>query len=94
MSMSCGVPVVASSLADEGMPLTDGKDVLVTDTPADFAKTTIELYQNENLWNELSQNGLGIISEHYSFAALLSKLRKLLTDAQNRQSSADREVLN
>ena len=57
-SMAFGVPVVATSLAVEGMDLTDHEDVLVADEPADFARALIELYESEELWNRLSENGI------------------------------------
>jgi len=37
-SMAWGVPVVATSLAVEGMELTFGEDVLVADEPEEFAR--------------------------------------------------------
>src|SRR4029453_12733513 len=56
-SMGFGVPVVATSLAVDGMPLTNRKDILVADEPQDFAHALIELYESEELWNRLSENG-------------------------------------
>lgn len=82
MSMSYGVPVVASSIAAEGMYLTDGKNVLVADNPNDFCDAVVALYQNETLWNHLSKNGLDIVSRHFSFAAIRAKLLELLTSME------------
>ena len=56
--MAFGVPVVATSLAAEGMELTDHEDILVADEPEDFARALIELYESEELWNRLSENGI------------------------------------
>jgi len=41
-SMGLGVPVVATSVAVEGMSLTDYEDVLVADDPAKFADSVVE----------------------------------------------------
>ena len=57
-SMAFGVPVVATSLAVEGMELTDHEDILVADDPEDFARALIELYESEELWKRLSENGV------------------------------------
>jgi len=57
-SMGFGVPVVATSLAVEGMELTDREDVLIADEPEDFARAIIELYESEDLWNRLSRNSV------------------------------------
>jgi len=79
-SMSYGVPVVASSIAIEGMHLADGENVLVADSPNDFCEAVVTLYQNETLWNHLSRNGLDIISQHFSFEAVRVALLELLTN--------------
>ena len=65
-SMAFGVPVVATSLAVEGMELTDHEDVLVVDEPEDFARALIELYESEELWTRLCQNGLKTARALYS----------------------------
>ena len=56
--MAWGVPVVATSVAVEGMELTSGEDVLVADEPEEFVRALVTLYQSPVLWNRLSQNGI------------------------------------
>jgi glycosyltransferase involved in cell wall biosynthesis len=65
-SMAFGVPVVATSLAVEGMDLTDHEDVLVADEPEDFARSLIEQYESEELWKTLSQNSIKETRASYS----------------------------
>jgi len=65
-SMAFGVPVVATSLAVEGMELTNHRDILVADEPEDFARALIELYESEELWNKLSENGVRKTRASYS----------------------------
>jgi len=80
LSMSYGVPVVASSVAAEGIPLTKGDDILVADDPVTFSQAIGELYHNEQLWNQLSKNGLKIINEHYSIETNRFRLVEILQD--------------
>ena len=65
-SMAFGVPVVATSLTIEGMGLIDHEDSLVADDPEDFARSLIELYESEELWNRLSKNGIKKTQTLYS----------------------------
>ncbi|MBE9549151.1 MAG: glycosyltransferase [Proteobacteria bacterium] len=69
MSMSFGQPVVASGIAVEGMYTENGREVLVADDVEGFAAEVVRLYENEKLWNKLSDNGLKNVDEHFSFAA-------------------------
>ena len=79
-SMGFGVPVVATLLAVEGMPLTNRKDILVADEPEDFAHALIELYESEQLWNRLSENGIKKTRELHSVEAAREKLKFLFSD--------------
>lgn len=79
-SIASGVPVVATSLAVEGMELTDHEDILVADEPEDFARALIELYESEELWNRLSENGIKKTKSLYSIEAARTRLSHLFSD--------------
>jgi glycosyltransferase involved in cell wall biosynthesis len=81
-SMSYGVPVVASSVAVDGMHLTEGEEVLVADDPDDFCEAVVTLHEDETLWNRLSRNGLAAIEQHFSTAALRADLVGLLSNVE------------
>jgi glycosyltransferase involved in cell wall biosynthesis len=80
-SMAFGVPVVATSLAIEGMELQDREDTLVADEPENFARALVELYESEQLWNRISENGLKKTRALYSTDAARTKLEFLFSDA-------------
>jgi len=79
-SMALGVPVVATSLAVEGMGLIENEDILVADDPKDFARRLVELYESEELWNRLSENGIKKTRALYSTDAARKKLEFLFSD--------------
>jgi len=78
MAMSYGLPVVATSVAVEGMHVEAGADVLVADEADAFADDVIRLYGDEELWNRLSANGLANVARHFSFDAARNAMRDLL----------------
>jgi GT2 family glycosyltransferase/glycosyltransferase involved in cell wall biosynthesis len=84
LSMGFGVPVVATSLAVEGIALTDREDILIADEPEDFARAVIELYESEELWNRLSENSIKKTKEHYSVPAVRKHLNRLLSDKRTK----------
>ena len=85
-SQSYGVPVVATSLAVEGMQLEPGESVLVADTPGKFAEAIVRVYTNEALWDRLSRNGMKNLEEHFSINSARTGLERLFkpvpTDAR------------
>jgi GT2 family glycosyltransferase/SAM-dependent methyltransferase/glycosyltransferase involved in cell wall biosynthesis len=66
-SLSHGLPCVATPLAAEGMPLVDGREILVATTPEEFAAAVVRAYTDEALWTRLSENGLAFVRAQYSF---------------------------
>ena len=89
-SMGFGVPVIATSVAAEGMGLTHGEDILVADEPENFAKALLELYHSEDLWNRLSKNGIQKTKLLYSKEVARKQLKRLLSDEHMNSSSAAR----
>ena len=76
-AMSHGLPVVATRCAAEGMYLVHEQDVLVADEADQFADEVIRLYQDQALWNRLSEGGLANVETHFSRRAADSVLAKL-----------------
>jgi glycosyltransferase involved in cell wall biosynthesis len=76
--MAHGQPVVATSIAVEGMHLVDGEEVLVADTPTAFAAAIVRLYRDEALWERLSQAGMANVARHFSFDAARAALVRVL----------------
>jgi GT2 family glycosyltransferase/glycosyltransferase involved in cell wall biosynthesis len=77
-SLSHGVPCVATPLAAEGMGLVDRENIMLGADPTTFAAAIVEAYQNEALWNRLSEKGLALFEEQYSFERGLERLKTLI----------------
>ena len=79
-AMAVGLPVVATPLAAEGMSLIDGETILVAEGPEKFADTVVNLYQDESLWNRISQNGLAFAEKAWGAEAAWQALSVILDD--------------
>lgn len=77
-AMSHGVPVVATRVAAEGMYLADGENVLLADTPAQFASAIASLADDAMLWEKLSTNAMDNIRTHFSREQARDVLRAAL----------------
>jgi len=78
-SFSYGVPVVASPLAAEGLPVTPDRDLIVADTPASFADAVVRVHVNEALWMALSRAGMELITRDFSPDTVRRQLSGLLS---------------
>jgi glycosyltransferase involved in cell wall biosynthesis len=78
LAMSHGLPVVATTVAIEGMHLTDGDDVLVADDPRTFADAVRRAYDDEAVWQRLSDGGRRNIDRYFSRDVARAALCELL----------------
>jgi len=62
--------VVSTRIGAEGLDVTDRKDILLADGPADLAAACIELLDNPALAAELAAGALELHRERYSQEAL------------------------
>ncbi len=61
-----GIPVVATSLAAEGLHYTNHHDILIADDPQSFAEAIDSLFDSPELAAKLIENGRTLIKKHYS----------------------------
>ncbi|WP_235577664.1 glycosyltransferase [Rhodanobacter sp. Root480] len=78
LSMSHGLPVIATTIAVEGMQLGDGTNVLVADDAAAFTDAVQRLAHDEALWRQLSEQGLDNVRQHFSADAADAALHRVL----------------
>lgn len=81
-AMSAGLPVVASSVAVEGMSLTNGHDVLVGDSATDSIDWIVRLYEDEQLWQAISTNALEFSERHWGIYSAWNNLSNILASIQ------------
>ncbi len=77
-SLAHGLPVVATSIAVEGMYLVDGVSVLIANDAPSFAASVTRLYTDPGLWQRLSHGGLAVMERYFSFAAAERAVREAL----------------
>jgi glycosyltransferase involved in cell wall biosynthesis len=79
-SLSYGVPVVATSIAAEGMGLRHDHDVLIGDEPDTMADAIVRLYGDPALWRRLSRNGYETFVRTFSERASAKKIVRVFDD--------------
>lgn len=91
-AMAAGLPVVATSLAAEGMSLTEGENILVADGPEALANTVARLYQDESLWCRISENGLVFADKAWGPEAAWEILSTILCELGINSPRKNREL--
>ena len=73
-AMAAGVPVVSTKLGAEGLDLSDGQNVLLTDATEQLAERLINLIDDQDLRRRLIEGGKRLVRERYDWSALGAKL--------------------
>jgi glycosyltransferase involved in cell wall biosynthesis len=67
-------PVVTTTVGLEGIQAQPGKDVLVADSPADFADAVVRLLNDGALQEQLSTNGRHLVESKYDWQVTLKDM--------------------
>jgi sugar transferase (PEP-CTERM/EpsH1 system associated) len=73
-AMATGKPVVATRLGAEGYPVTDGRELLLADTPSAFAAAVLTLLRDPQRQVELGQAGRAFVERQYDWRVIVPRL--------------------
>jgi glycosyltransferase involved in cell wall biosynthesis len=69
-AMAMAMPVVSTRVGAEGLPVTDGRDIVLADEPAEFARRTVELLRDEARRRSLGAAGRRLVTENFSWESV------------------------
>lgn len=87
---SCHLPCVTTTIGAEGMHLKDRQHILLADDAYQFAKSIVELYTNQKLWEQLATEGLDYIHRTLSPESIAPVVLQALQTTQSAKSSQPR----
>ena len=70
-------PVVTTTVGLEGIDASPGEDVLVADSPEEFAASVIALIEQKDLRQQLSNNGRRLVERKYDWQVVLGRLDEI-----------------
>jgi glycosyltransferase involved in cell wall biosynthesis len=72
-----GLPVVTTTIGAEGLFLQHTQNALIVDKPQEFAQSVVNVLQDRQLWEHLSQSGLDTTRHEHDYASV----KRYLVDA-------------
>jgi glycosyltransferase involved in cell wall biosynthesis len=73
-AMALGTPVVVAAQAAEALEARPGRDLLVAETPQEFANATLRLMHDDELHSTLSQCGRRYVEEQHNWRVVTGRL--------------------
>lgn len=77
-SMAAQVPVVSTAIGAEGLDWSDGQNILIADSPTNFAGRCLQLLEDPAQAQKLAQNAFRLVDQHYSWQAITDQFERLL----------------
>jgi glycosyltransferase involved in cell wall biosynthesis len=65
--------VISTTIGAEGLPVTDGVDVLLADEPAAFAEAVARVLTDSSYANELGRRAAANVREHHGWRQVTEK---------------------
>jgi sugar transferase (PEP-CTERM/EpsH1 system associated) len=77
-AMAARMPVVSTTVGAEGLDVSPGNNILVADTPAEFADSCCKLLADESLRTEVASAAWEMVAARYSWEAVTRRFEQLL----------------
>lgn len=72
-AMAMGVPLVSTSIGAEGLPVRDGEQLLIADTPDSQSEAIVSLLLDRGRADRLAENALRFVHEHCSWDSVAAQ---------------------
>jgi polysaccharide biosynthesis protein PslH len=76
-AMAQGLPIVSTTLGAEGLAVRHEEELLLADTPRDFAKAVLRLLQDQTLAARLGSGGRQLVEQQYDYRVACQPLEAL-----------------
>jgi glycosyltransferase involved in cell wall biosynthesis len=73
-ALAMGLPVVSTAIGAEGIAVTHGENILIADTPRQFAEAVCRVLNDRTLADRLGANGRALVEERYTWGAVGKRL--------------------
>lgn len=73
-ALASGTPVIATQTAVEGLGVTHGTHVLISNTAEDLSELTVKLLRSKTLREKLASNGRMYVKKHFDWKLISQKL--------------------
>jgi sugar transferase (PEP-CTERM/EpsH1 system associated) len=88
-AMAMGKAVVSTTVGAEGLPVTDGRDIVIADDAAAFADAVVSILADGERRNQIAQAARDLVVTHYDWTAVAGQLEQALADtARPRKTQA------
>jgi sugar transferase (PEP-CTERM/EpsH1 system associated) len=88
-AMAMGKAVVSTTIGAEGLPVTDGEDIVIADRPDRFAQAVVGLLRDTDARRRIERAARRLVVEHYDWSAVAGGFEDALARACRSTTAPD-----
>jgi polysaccharide biosynthesis protein PslH len=77
-AMAMGKAIVSTTLGAEGLPIRDGVDISIADSPEEFSRKVCGLLRDPEERRSLGSSARQMVEQHYSWSAVAAEFNEVL----------------
>ena len=81
-AMAMELPIVSTTVGAEGLNLVDGRELLIADTPSDFAAGVVKLLSDDELASALGQRATDLVRTKFGWSNAAQKFAEICESVQ------------
>jgi glycosyltransferase involved in cell wall biosynthesis len=89
-AMYRGIPVVTTSVGNEGLAARHMHHLALADTPEDMVQSILRLLTDNQIWQHLRQESRKLVAEQYTWKKLFADMKHIL-DAQFERNEKNKQ---
>lgn len=76
-AMAMEKPIVSTTIGAEGLPVTDGRELRIADTPETFAASVVELLMNREAAKQLGREAARVVRERFGWNGVAKRFAEI-----------------
>jgi sugar transferase (PEP-CTERM/EpsH1 system associated) len=80
-AMAMELPMVSTTIGAEGLPILDGEEILLRDTPQEFAEAVVKLMQDKNLAKKIGERAAQTVRQKFGWRKVTDDFAELCEKA-------------
>ena len=89
-AMSMKKAIVSTTIGAEGLPVSDGNELRIADTPESFAAAVVELLAKPDLTKQMGERAAAVVRERFGWSGVAKRFAEICETAVTESSTPER----
>ena len=90
-AMAMGLPVVSTTVGAEGLPVTDGNEIVLRDSPNTFSRSLVSLLQNREKANKIAETACRVVRGKFGWSSIAKQFEDIVVEVIETRKDAAAE---